>query len=335
MKQTSPIFIIGTPRSGTTLTAKILDKHPNIFMPGETHYFLDIYAQKDSIGDLSRNDAKEEVLQRLLSIYKRYNEPKDQERIDKLFADENNLKKITEAADNYNTLFSKFMDIQLTEIGKLRWGNNAPKDLFYIKEIISMFPDAKVILNIRDIRDFLGSYRDKWKITAKEDVSRLKKLYHPVITSMLWKSSMKQIRVARDIIPVENLLILPYEKLVATPEQTIKSLCNFLDEEFNPSMLNINSHNSSESQKSNGIYSTAANSWKGRISDEEAWIAQKLAGKDMEKLGYQKESTNANPLKVLWLFITSPISLYNGLKANKEKTGPIIPYLVRRIVSLL
>jgi hypothetical protein len=304
-------------------------------MPGETHYFLDIYAQRDSIGDLSTADAKAEVLQRLLSIYRRYNEPKDQERIDQIFADKNNLKTLTASANSYDDLFSKFMDIQLTEIGKLRWGNNAPKDLFYIKDIMSIFPDTKIILCIRDIRDFLGSYRDKWKVTTEEQVSRLQRLYHPVITSMLWKTSMKQIKFVEEIVPAENLFILPYEKLVASPKQTIMSLCKFLGEKYDPAMLNINSHNSSESQQSKGIYSTAADNWKGRISNEEAWIAQKIAGKEMKRLGYQQETVSVNPLKICWLFITSPIALYNGLQANKKNTGPIIPYLISRIRSLL
>jgi hypothetical protein len=136
-------------------------------------------------------------------------------------------------------------------------------------------------------------------------------------------------------VPEKNLFILPYEKLVATPKKTIESLCKFLGEDFDPSMLDIRSHNSSELRQSEGIYSISANSWRERLSNEETWIAQKLAGKDMEKLGYQQEPVTANLLKVCWFFITSPIALYKGLQANKNNTGPIIPYLVHRIKSLL
>ncbi len=335
MKQNSPIFVIGTPRSGTTLTAKILGRHSNIFMPGETHYYLDIYAQKKSIGNLSTDVAQGEVIQRLLSIYGRYNEPEDQERVDQLFSDKNNLKEITQSANDYNELFEKFMRIQANAAGKMRWGNNAPKDIFYIKEIISMFPDARIVLCVRDIRDFLGSYRDKWKVTAEFDVSRLKQLYHPVVTSMLWKTSMKQIKTVQDVVPANNLFVLPYEKLVADPKKTVESICEFLEEDYDSAMLDINYHNSSESRKTGGIFSTAVGSWKGRISNEEAWIAQKLAKRDMEQLGYQLEPIPVNPIKVFWLFLTSPVALYRGLQANKQNTGPIIPYLIRRISALL
>ena len=36
-------------------------------------------------------------------------------------------------------------------------------------------------LRIRDIRDFLKSYKGKWKITSDNEAGRLKKLYHPVM----------------------------------------------------------------------------------------------------------------------------------------------------------
>jgi hypothetical protein len=37
-----PIFIIGSPRSGTTLLRLILDSHPNISCGPETHFLVDL-----------------------------------------------------------------------------------------------------------------------------------------------------------------------------------------------------------------------------------------------------------------------------------------------------
>jgi len=48
---TNPIFVVGTPRSGTILTAKILGRHSHIFMPGETHFFDDIYSRRIELGN--------------------------------------------------------------------------------------------------------------------------------------------------------------------------------------------------------------------------------------------------------------------------------------------
>ena len=50
----APIFVLGMPRSGTTLTAKILGRHQKIFAlaPGETHYFHDVWSRRRELDDL-------------------------------------------------------------------------------------------------------------------------------------------------------------------------------------------------------------------------------------------------------------------------------------------
>ena len=189
----TPIFIVGTPRSGTTLTAKILGNHPHLFMPGETHYFLEIYSRQKEIGDLIDDASREILWQRLIQLYGKYNEPDDQERIDRLLENEEVRSTLKHSLHSYEDIFRVFMDVQMKSQGKQRWGNNAPKDIFYVNEIKTLFPNAKLIICVRDARDFLGSYKSKWKATADTQVNRLKKLYHPLITSLLWKASMRMV----------------------------------------------------------------------------------------------------------------------------------------------
>lgn len=52
----NPIFIIGMPRSGTTLVEQIISAHPKVFGGGEISFFPDLYNQYDSkllVGDIS------------------------------------------------------------------------------------------------------------------------------------------------------------------------------------------------------------------------------------------------------------------------------------------
>ena len=93
---THPIFIVGAPRSGTTLTARILGNHSRIYMPGETHFFDDIYLQFRELGSFSKKQIKDPVIEKLSSMYARYNEPADQERIEKLFAKPDNINRLME-----------------------------------------------------------------------------------------------------------------------------------------------------------------------------------------------------------------------------------------------
>ena len=50
-----PIFIVGAPRSGTTLLQYMLRSHPNISIPtGESHFFIPLLKNSKKYGDLNK-----------------------------------------------------------------------------------------------------------------------------------------------------------------------------------------------------------------------------------------------------------------------------------------
>src|SRR5216684_180435 len=49
-----PIFILGCPRSGTTLLQLMLHAHPRIAIPPETRFVLTSYEVRNTFGDLLR-----------------------------------------------------------------------------------------------------------------------------------------------------------------------------------------------------------------------------------------------------------------------------------------
>lgn len=331
MTVSSPIFVMGTPRSGTTLLAKILGRHPSLFMPGETHFFPDIYSRRNELGGLGNVASVDRVFERLLSLYARYNEPSDQIRIDHLLDENGIFTQTLKKCSSYRELFSTFMQLQAAYEGKERWGNNVPRDIFHVDEIINFFPDAKIIVCVRDVRAFLLSYQGKWKITAEDQVERLRKLYHPVVTSLLWKSSMRLIPGIRKNVRKENLKIVPYEELVQRPEAVVRNVCLLLGEEFESSMLDITSNNSSHEISSRGIFKVSVSKWKTDLSPEEIWISQKIAPEELRYINYAIEPVKPNPFKVFWIILCSPFALLRAIKANKETSGPLIPYLAKRI----
>lgn len=333
----TPIFVVGTPRSGTTLTARILGRHSQIFMPGETHFFGDIYSRRKELGDLRDPSSMEKILDRLSTLYERYNEPSDQKRIEYLlFNEPEMLKKLRSACKDYKDILSFFMEVQLVEQGKVRWGNNAPKDIFDIENILSFYPNAKILICVRELRDFLLSYKDRWKFVPSEHSERVKCIYHPVITSLLWKSTVRLIPIIKKRVPKENLMIVKYEDLVQNPMDIIYKICKVVGEKFEPEMLEIDSNNSSREVQEKGIFSSSIGRWRGLLTREEAAVAQMIARKELEHLGYKLEKKiEANPFKVFSSFATSPFALYKGLDAGKALRAPLVPYLYRRIISFL
>lgn len=331
-----PIFIIGTPRSGTTLVAKILGRHSGIFMPGETHFFSDIYSRRNEFGDPPSRRSLKIIISLLGTIYDRYNEPIDQERITNLFKDQSiQLENKISASSSYREILSLFMEDQARQLGKSRWGNNAPRDLFHIDSIMAFYPDAKIIVCTRDIRDFLLSYKYKWKTTPSKYMQYLKNLYHPVSTSLLWKASMQRVIKIGKYVPEKNLMIVRYEDLVTQPVRIAQEICDLIGERFEPDMLSIKDNNSSTPGQSEGIFTSSVGRWHTGLKPEEAWIAQYIARKELEKTGYGCERLNASYIKVACSFFSFPFALGRGLYANRSTRGPLLPYLRRRIAGFL
>ena len=330
-----PIFVVGTPRSGTTLMARMLGRHPRIFMPGETHFFDDVYSHAGRLGDPRDNAVRFEIARRLHSLYERFYEPDDQQRILRLFPEEKDLAQAIDGCTSYAMILDRFMGLQMQAEGKLRWGNNAPRDLFNVREIREFFPDAKLIICVRDIRAFLYSYKGKWKVTGDAHVERMKKLYHPVVTSYLWKSSMKQLPLIEEVVPPTDWIVVRYEDVVADPERAIRAVCTTIGEEFDPNMLAIEGNNSSTATETTGIFTSSVDRWKTGLSQEEIAISQHIAGDLLERLGYEASPVHADGARLFVVWISSPFSLWRALSANRGTRGPLLPYLYRRVGSLL
>lgn len=331
----SPVYVIGTPRSGTTLTAKILGNHSKLFMPGETHFFEDIYSRRKELGETIDSKTSKRVLERLSTLYGRNNEPTDQKRIEQLFSNSQQVESLVSNWKNYKDVLTSFMEIQMRNEGKHRWGNNVPRDIFNYEDILSFFPDAKIIICVRDVRDFLFSYKEKWRITTPENIDRLKKLYHPIVTSLLWKSSMNLIPTLKKNVPTENLLINYYEKLVSNPESNIKKICEFIREDFEPKMLDVDDPNSSHQMNHKGIFATSVGRWKKELPPEDAFVAQLILRNELKLHGYEIESLRVNYLKVIKIFLTFPYVLIRSINSRRGIRGPLLPYIARRFHTII
>jgi len=302
-------------------------------MPGETHFFDDVYSRRREFGSIQTANARAKIVNRLMTLYERYNEPADQQRIDLLFNDVAARNALVREQDNYCAILSRFMELQMKHEGRARWGNNAPRDVFNIKDIVQCFPDAKVIVCVRDVRDFLVSYKNKWKVTSAQNIERLKALYHPVVTSLLWKSSVRQVSIIKSLVAAKNLMILPYEYLVKSPQKAVREICAFVDEVYEADMLNVDTHNSSVRVAGGGIVSSSIGIWRSALSAEEASIAQHLDRKELLLLGYDIETMQADKVRVLKIFASTPTATWRAFNANKAMRGSLTVYLYRRIGS--
>jgi hypothetical protein len=123
-----PIFVVGSPRSGTSLFRLILDSHPSIACGPETH----ILGRMD---DAARKFAKQ------LDRY--------------AFGDDY-------WHAQYRTFFETFKLDYARRKGKTRWADKTPGYARHLPFITSLFPEAQVVHVIRDARLVTASALDRW-----------------------------------------------------------------------------------------------------------------------------------------------------------------------------
>ena len=327
----SPVFVVGTPRSGTTLTARILGRHPEFFMGGENHFFEDIYARRSELGDPSTDrQARLRISQRLLDIYGRYNQHEDQDRINQYFsAGSENLERL-----NNCTSYRQFLDCFMeTQAGAIRWGNNTPKDIFHVDAIREFYPDAIIVVCVRDLRDFLVSYGLRWTVTSEAHRERLRKLYHPVLTALLWRSTALQLQRLQEVMPDSKLCLVRYEDLVQEPEATVQRLCATCGLDYSADLLAVQADNSSLGHGGRGIFTRSVGSWRERLPAADAWLAEKTAGSLLARLGYERAAPWPGFVPLLRTLLMFPFAALRALHANRAHRGPLLQYLRRRLTT--
>src|SRR5262249_20126789 len=110
--------------------------------------------------------------------------------------------------------------------GKVRWGDKSPPYIEILPELSKMYPDSRFIHLIRDGRDVAKSFQTTGWVrpwiyaNAAEWVRALD--YH-------WRWQRSEIR--------DRILEVRYEKLVLETEATLREICRFIGEEFEPQML--------------------------------------------------------------------------------------------------
>lgn len=237
-----PIFIVGTPRSGTSVLSALLNNHSQIFCGGELHYY-DYYDRLLEAGGDGIS---------IFDLYKRFSQFDDQYRIDQLSQEDKRGLKL----DSRRSLLQSFMEVQMPNKSLKYWGNSTPRDLFNVPTILKDFPTAKIVVCSRRCDDFMASYKNRHKQTYSSNVERLRDVYHPLTTAILWFLSMRRTQLLLQRYP-GNVRRLYYEDLVSSTDLSLRAICEWLRIDYEPKMIETNYSNSSYTHESRGIYASS------------------------------------------------------------------------------
>lgn len=236
-------FIVGCPRSGTTLLQSLLSSHSVINSFPESHFFCNLF------GDY-------EPKRRMLGIASRRIYPRIKEFLKESGHREvdNYLPKSLVFADQYTKFFVHLLDRLTLEKGKKIWIEKTPPHLHYIDYIERKVPDARFIHIVRNgtdvvtsIYDLRNRYPDIWDGQKKQISDCVER----------W---IEDIKITLKHIDKPNHYCVRYESLISSTEAELQKLCQFMQLSFEPSML---TQYSNQARK----VSLSRETWKESVGD--------------------------------------------------------------------
>jgi hypothetical protein len=287
----NPVFIVGMPRSGTTLLQGILCNTHHYFPIPETHFFsiVTFGLKKSTLSYKSRRRIQHKLLK------------KSRIRLD------------------LESFANKFTEIQFFEHvinqynidGIDTFLEKTPRHIFFYSKILKYYPDAKFICLIREPKNVISSQLSN-SPKKNKSIIRLSLLYNK-IASEISKAHQNS-----------NVFLVRYEDLTIDPEKVLRQLFSFLEIKFHPNIVrNVKAPNGIVSRhefwklKNIEMDTIKANDpvkWKGVINRNQAnlinFITKYHAANFNYKLYYKR-------LPLIPAFLQDTIYLFNASELKK------------------
>ena len=335
------VFIVGNARSGTTMMMRILRKHPEIHSLNEIHFLEKFWSTADKEREIDEKEALW-LANRLLFI-DRYNVLEDF--VEDEFAEEAKklMAQVSKTPLYRQDVYHAVLNYRTRQEGKSIACEKTPQNLFYVKELLEMYPNCRIVNLIRDPRGVLLSQKKKWmrKDSSdsyikdhKKEVRRLKINYHPITISKLWTSAIQAIERFQDH---PRVMSIRFEDITDQPAETLQEVCNFLEVPFEPEMMNVEFNGSSTDLRKGearyGIKKNTVQSWRTKLTKAEIIICQWVTGKFFPRYGYEKVSAGIKPFSVLFHIISFPFKIALALLMNLNRMRNVTEAVKRRLFA--
>lgn len=322
---------------------RIINNHPQLHALSEFHFFEQLWSPADKNKAIDRETANR-LADRLLHVSRegyltRYKAGKYQREADQLIKNE-----FATAAGKPifgQDVFRAVAFLETRDAGKLIPCEKTPQNVFYIGEILELYPHARILNMVRDPRGVLLSQKRKWKrrkmgahfITWRE-ATRLRINYHPITISRLWNSS---IGASLKFLGHPQVMTVHFEDIIEDSENTIRKICSFFEVDFYPEMLavpHLGSSNEVDDPTKTGIKKERAGNWrKGGLNDAEVWFCQRITGKYMDPMEYDRVEVKPNPFAIAGYYLSFPFKIALAILVNLGRMKNIVDTIKRRMVG--
>jgi hypothetical protein len=210
-------FVVGVGRSGTTLLRLMLDSHPELAIPPETHFVPQFIQASGRLRFNPRLGVKAIA-------------GDDNRRWNDFGLDADELRAEFDAIEPFNTADSlrAFYGLYAARHGKTRWGDKTPDYVRKMKKLQNTLPEARFIHVIRDGRDAGLSHNARILKRGKDPVK-------PREMARRWRKRIIKSRL--DAEEVEGYIEVRYEDLVTDTESVLRRVCEHVELDYHPAML--------------------------------------------------------------------------------------------------
>ena len=268
-------FIVGSARSGTTLLRAMLDAHPLLAIPGESHFIPRLRAlraryERRSGFDVARYCA-DLARDRYFSAWG-------------LPADDLRADLVRVAPDTVEAAIRQTYQSYAATRGKERWGDKTPAYVLHVGTISSMLPEARFLHVIRDGRDVSRSLTDLGWASSIEDAA------------LRWAFRVRKGREAGRLLGADRYLEVRYEDLISETAPTLHRICSFLDIPFDEQMAEPHRRAGSvlatlrnpENHQRLHLPPTQVRNWREELTERQVIRFEAVAGELLGSLGYER-----------------------------------------------
>ncbi len=327
-------FILGRPRSGTTLLKTLFDAHPNVKIPPELPVLLALYQRFRKVTRWDEADIRrfvDHVFQSDRFNFRRIeNFGIDREAFTRDLIGRNGKATLQELLTSIHAhSFSLYPKRELRMIG-----DKNPVYSIYIHRLMEIFPDAMFVCLVRDFRDNFVSLRNLRNAALEAPVLPLQVARWRIITEQFIEYRRKY---------PGRFYLLRYEDLVSNPETEFWKVCAFLGLPYTPGVFDFHVKKDEflrmvpdprilEIHQSlmNPVNTSRIGMWRDQMTVEEKRIAAGMAGETGKKMSYL---TISRKLSASDYLKTRHWVIYAHLLFMVMRWSTYTPYTLNRILS--
>lgn len=282
-------LILGVPRSGTTLLERLLDNHSQIAVCPESDVFTSLY-RTSWRGRFVSNWHYHQFMTYLTGWLKEFNDPA-------IMVTQRYWKENKTHQGPVQELLIALATEYLAQEQKTVFGEKSPGNNPFVKLICRLFPEIKLIRIIRHPYDVVCSIRkllEKYADSCSPDELLLRAASFVKTGAQAWR--------IRPLATGQNYY-LKYEDLIEDPPAVLSEICDFLELNYEKSMLEVEvSDYLTNPAKKNIVHPNLGkainpdnkNKYRQQLSEQQQQMLFRFFGSKLATLPYQIADNKAS-----------------------------------------